>query len=123
MLQGHDGGRANLSRAHADLLLRGPTGVAACVSVSLGAVRPLAALALTYDQDLTYTLSLSNATDGPFVQVARNWCQICTMNQYVGLTHEGPASPGEDWRSSRSVVAQKVKTSSERQENDGAEDD
>ena len=51
--------------------------------VSLGAVRPLAALALVYDQDLSYTLSLSNASDGPFVQVARRTCEICVMNQYV----------------------------------------
>ena len=51
--------------------------------VSLGAVRPLAALALVYDQDLSYTLSLGNASNGPFVQVAQQACKACVMNKYV----------------------------------------
>ena len=48
--------------------------------VSLGAVRPLATLQFLHDQDLSYTLSLSNATDGPFVEVARRTCETCLMN-------------------------------------------
>ena len=48
--------------------------------VSLGAVRPVAALQLLYKQDLTYTLALANASDGPFVQVASQTCGVCTMN-------------------------------------------
>ena len=49
--------------------------------VSLGAVRPLATLQFLHDQDLSYTLSLGNASDGPFVQVARRACESCVMNQ------------------------------------------
>ena len=67
--------------------------------VSLGAVRPLAALALMYDQDLSYTLWLGNASDGPFVQVARSTCEICVMNQYVASTVG--TYEGADWRTRR----------------------
>ena len=49
--------------------------------VSLGAVRPLATLQFVHDQDLSYTLSLSNSSDGPFVEVARRACEFCVMNQ------------------------------------------
>ena len=52
--------------------------------VSLGAVRPLAALVLMHVQDMTYTLSLGNASDGPFLQVARKTCTYCVMNQDLG---------------------------------------
>ena len=55
--------------------------------VSLGAVRQLAALELVYDQDMTYTLSLGNASDGPFLQVASQTCERCMMN--VNVVDEG----------------------------------
>ena len=48
--------------------------------VSLGAVRQLGALQLVHDQDMTYTLSLANASDGPFLQVASQTCERCQMN-------------------------------------------
>ena len=55
--------------------------------VSLGAVRQLAALELVYDQDMTYTLSLGNASDGPFLQVGSRVCERCMMN--VNVVDEG----------------------------------
>ena len=51
--------------------------------VSLGAVRPLATLQFVHDQDLSYTLALSNASDGPFVEVARQACESCVMSQHT----------------------------------------
>ena len=44
--------------------------------VSLGAVRPLASLQVLVDQDMTYTLALSNASGGPFAVVARHTCEV-----------------------------------------------
>ena len=55
--------------------------------VSLGAVRQLGALQLVHDQDMTYTLSLANASDGPFLQVASQTCERCQMN--VNVVDEG----------------------------------
>ena len=74
--------------------------------VSLGAVRPLAALVLVHDQDLTYTLSLGNSSDGPFVQVARKTCDVCEMNQVIGmldLTTTGDETPGTSLQLPRAV--------------------
>ena len=48
--------------------------------MSLGAVRPLASLQVLVDQDMTYTLALSNASGGPFAVVARHTCEVCLMN-------------------------------------------
>ena len=51
--------------------------------VSLGAVRPVAAFQLTYRQDLTFTLALANSSAGPFVTVATQYCDACTMNFFM----------------------------------------
>ena len=48
--------------------------------VSLGAVRPLAALQLVQSQDMSHVLSVANASDGPYVQVASQTCDTCLMN-------------------------------------------
>jgi hypothetical protein len=66
------------------------TGGAVCCSesapawlmVSLGARRPVAALQLLYVFDMTYTLSLANASDGPFVTVTTRMCVECRMNDF-----------------------------------------
>jgi hypothetical protein len=49
--------------------------------VSLGAPRPIAALRVLYQQDLTFTLALANASAGPFVVVAAKTCDVCVMNR------------------------------------------
>jgi hypothetical protein len=53
----------------------------AWLTVSLGALRPVAAVQLLYHQDLTFTLALANASDGPFVPFASRVCEACTMNR------------------------------------------
>ena len=64
------------------------TGGAVCCSesargwllVALGAPRPVAALQVLFQQDMTFSLSLGNASGGPFAPVARRACVGCQAN-------------------------------------------
>jgi hypothetical protein len=68
------------------------TGGAECCSesapawlmVALGAPRPVAALQLLVFYDMTFTLALANASDGPFATVALHFCETCRMNDWAG---------------------------------------
>ena len=60
----------------------------AWLMVSLGAMRPLAALQLFQSQDMTYSLAVANASDGPFVQVASQTCETCAMNNNLGRVRQ-----------------------------------
>lgn len=50
--------------------------------VSLGVPRRVATLQLYVFHDLTYRLSLSNASDGPYVDVAQRVCVTCEQNNW-----------------------------------------
>ena len=52
----------------------------AWLRVSLGALRPVAALQLHWQQDLSLTLSLGNASGGPWATVATRGCDVCQQN-------------------------------------------
>ena len=48
--------------------------------MALGAQRPVAALQVLYDQDMTWTLALGNTSGGPWVTVDTHGCAPCTPN-------------------------------------------
>jgi hypothetical protein len=58
------------------------------LTVSLGALRPIAAVQLLVQQDMTFTLALANASAGPFVPFASHMCDECLMNSIRGYRVE-----------------------------------
>ena len=70
--------------------------------VSLGAVRPIAALRVLYEQEMSFTLSVANASAGPFVEVARQVCQVCVMNEISSKNEI--AATGSDMKRVKTVL-------------------
>jgi hypothetical protein len=54
--------------------------VPAWLTVSLGALRPIAAVQVLFRKDMTFTLAAANASAGPFVPFASRMCDECLMN-------------------------------------------
>ena len=50
--------------------------------MALGAQRPVAALQVLYDQDMTWTLALGNASGGPWVTAGTHGCSACALNTF-----------------------------------------
>jgi hypothetical protein len=57
--------------------------------VSLGVLRPVATLTIVFQQDLTFSLSLANASTGPFAIVASRTCAVCRMNSHFDADGNG----------------------------------
>ena len=58
--------------------------------VSLGALRPVATLQVVHAQDLTFTVALANASTGPWLTVASQYCVHCQQNVVADLVLGAP---------------------------------